>query len=59
MSRKFYCDNCGKEIQAEIDMALVRFCYFEDGEEQGTHDVSELCQECKDKLEKIIKDGFN
>jgi uncharacterized protein YlaI len=58
MARKYLCDNCGKKIQAEVDLAVVRFCYFEDGEDYGNYDVAELCEGCKDKLEKIIKEGF-
>lgn len=59
MIRIYRCDNCGEIISAEIDMALIRFCYFEDGEEKGTHDIAELCEECSDKLEKLIKEGFS
>ncbi len=56
MARKYICDNCGKETEHADDMRQLQTVTVEFPFE--AEDVCELCQECMEKLGKIIEEGF-
>lgn len=55
MTRKYICDNCGKEIENHNDEHWVVFGSHADDDDDFQRD---LCPECTAKLKKIIEEGF-
>ena len=58
MVTKRFCDNCGKEVQYSEQMYSVAITYVSGG---ITFNVifREVCVTCKDKIEKLLRDGVN
>jgi len=55
MTRKYICDNCGKEVEKKNLFQLSAF-NVEDSDDD--RDLGEVCTECLDKLVKFVKEGF-
>lgn len=65
MTRKYICDNCGKEFQYETAVCHVEFRTYNDGElfdyivaSNSDGDPADFCEECRNKIMKYLKEGF-
>ena len=56
MTRKYVCDNCGKETDDKEEIKLLQYISVEPPFE--AEEVADLCAECREKLDKCIGDGF-
>ena len=54
MTRKYICDNCGKEVEHKEFYQVEVLDYFD----RLDNDLGEFCEDCIRKIEKFIEDGF-
>ena len=55
MTRKYLCDNCGKEVEKKD---LYQLDAFNIEDDDNDIDMGELCSDCTKKVRKFVKDGF-
>lgn len=49
-----YCDRCGKIIKSKKERFLIRTFNF-DEDLNNKNEESDLCEDCKNKLERFLK----
>lgn len=49
----FYCDRCGRQIDAEVYQIGTRFLNAEEGTEIDSENLAELCMDCHNETEEM------
>ncbi|MEM2999581.1 MAG: hypothetical protein QXX34_03535 [Candidatus Bathyarchaeia archaeon] len=65
MTRKYICDNCGKEFQYETAVCNIEFRTYNNGElydclvaSNSEGEPADYCKECQEKIRKYLAEGF-
>lgn len=55
MTRKYVCDNCGKESENKDEFLTLAWLTVESNE---IEENGEFCTECQEKIRNFVSEGF-